>query len=79
MKKTLGYILFILSWVAWGVIALLPFLDISKVQIASFTTMLVIAGEVFFWFSLLILGKDFISKIKVFFTRKKEITNEEKV
>ncbi|MDP8163212.1 transporter suffix domain-containing protein [Pasteurella skyensis] len=73
MKKTLGYLLFVLSFVAWGVIALLPFLEITKVQIASFTTMLIIAGEVFFWLSLLFLGKDFISKIKVFFTRKKDL------
>ncbi|MBS9781954.1 MAG: transporter suffix domain-containing protein [Gammaproteobacteria bacterium] len=71
MKKTLGYILFILSFVAWGVIALLPFLEITKVQVASFTTMLLIAGEVFFWLSLLLLGKDFMSKMKAFFTRKK--------
>ncbi len=71
MKKTLGYILFILSWVAWGVIALLPFLEITKVQVASFTTMSLIAGEVLFWLSLLLLGKDFMSKIKAFFTRKK--------
>lgn len=71
MKKTLGYILFILSFVVWGVIALLPFLEITKVQVASFTTILLIAGEVFFWLSLLLLGKDFMSKIKAFFTRKK--------
>ncbi len=71
MKKTLGYILFILSFVAWGVIALLPFGDITKVQIASFTTLLLIAGEVFFWLSLVLLGKEFWTTIKAFFTRKK--------
>ncbi|PID44470.1 MAG: hypothetical protein CSB47_11105 [Proteobacteria bacterium] len=71
MKKTLGYILFILSFVAWGVIALLPFLDITKVQVASFTTLLLIAGEVFFWLSLVLLGKEFWINIKAFFTRKK--------
>lgn len=71
MKKIIGYILFILSFVAWGVIAVLPFLDITKVQVASFTTILLILGEVFFWLSLVLLGKEFWTKIKDFFTRKK--------
>lgn len=75
MKKTLGYILFILSFVVWGVIALLPFLDITKAEVASFTTILIIAGEVFFWLSLLLLGKDFVNKIKSFFTCKKTSLN----
>ncbi len=71
MKKLIGYILFILSFVVWVIIALLPFFDISKVQIASFTTILLIAGEIFFWLSLMLLGKDFLAKIKNFFKRKK--------
>ncbi len=71
MKKFFGYILFVLSFVAWGVIALLPFLEITKVQVASFTTILLIVGEVFFWLSLVLLGKEFWTNIKAFFTRKK--------
>ncbi len=72
MKKVIGYCLFILSFVAWGIIAVLPFLELSKGQIASFTTILVILGEVFFWTSTLLLGKEFINTIKGFFTRKKK-------
>ncbi len=71
MKKMIGYILFILSFVVWGIIALLPFLDITKVQVASFTTILLIVGEILFWSSLLFLGKDFMQKLKEIFTRKK--------
>ncbi len=71
MKKLFAYILFVLSFVAWGVIVLLPFLDLTKGQIASFTTVLVILGEVFFWFALVLLGKEFWTNIKAFFTRKK--------
>ncbi len=71
MKKTFGYILFILSFVAWGVIAVLPFLELTTAQIASFTTILLILGEVFFWSSLLFLGKEFWLKIKAFFIRQK--------
>ncbi len=71
MKKILGYILFILSNIAWGAIFLLPFLEITTAQIASFTTILLILGEVFFWSSLLFLGKEFWLKIKAFFIRQK--------
>lgn len=78
MKKFWGYLLFILSFVVSGVIALLPFLEITTAQTATFTTILLILGEVFFWISLLLLGKDFINKIKAFFTCKKSLTNQEK-
>lgn len=71
MKTIIGYILFVLSFVAWALIALLPFIDISKVQVAAATTFLLISGEVLFWFSLVLLGKEFWQKIKDFFKRYK--------
>ena len=71
MKKATGYIFFVLSFVAWGVIALLPFLDITKVQVAGATTFLLISGELLFWFSLVLLGKEFWEKIKGFFKQDK--------
>ncbi|WP_133406514.1 transporter suffix domain-containing protein [Parashewanella tropica] len=49
MKKVLGYSLLILSILAWCAIPILPFIDISKAQIAAFTTGLIVAGEVFFY------------------------------
>ncbi len=72
MKKMAGYALFVISFLMWGVIVLLPFLEITKAQVASFTTILLISGEVFFWLSLVFLGKDFMSKAKNFFVRKKQ-------
>ena len=45
MRKTIGYILLVLSFVSWAVIALLPILDLSIGQIASATTILIFAGE----------------------------------
>ncbi len=77
MKKIIGYPLFILSFAAWAVIVILPFFELTKVQIASFTTILLIAGEVFFWLSLVLLGKEFWTNIKAFFTRKKLINKEQ--
>jgi len=71
LKTVIGYILFVLSFVAWALIALLPFIDITKVQIAAATTFLLISGEVLFWFSLVLLGKEFWQKIKGFFKRDK--------
>jgi len=72
LKAIIGYILFVLSFVAWALIALLPFIDITKVQVAAATTFLLISGEVLFWFSLVLLGKEFWQKIKGFFRRDKE-------
>jgi len=72
LKAIIGYILFVLSFVAWALIALLPFIDITKVQVAAATTFLLISGEVLFWFSLVLLGKEFWQKIKGFFKRNKE-------
>ncbi len=76
MKKIVGYLLFVLSFVAWGVITLLPSMDLTATEIASYTTALVVLGEVFFWLSLVLLGKDFMSKVKAFlkniFCKKKE-------
>jgi len=42
------------------------------VQVAAATTFLLISGEVLFWFSLVLLGKEFWQKIKGFFKRDKK-------
>jgi multisubunit Na+/H+ antiporter MnhE subunit len=41
-----------------------PWLGFSKIQIAGITTGLIIAGEVLFYTSLIILGRSFWDKIK---------------
>ncbi|MDG6882475.1 Uncharacterised protein [Phocoenobacter uteri] len=69
MKKTIGYTLFILSWLAWGVIALLPFFDLSTAMVATMTTIMLILGEIFFWVSTLLLGSEFMAAIKGFFKK----------
>ena len=72
MKKTIGYILFVLSFVPWAVIALLPFLDLSKGQIAGAATILIIAGQVAFLASIALLGKEAWEHIKAIFKPRKK-------
>ena len=67
--KILGYILFTLSFVAWLAIALIPFTGLSIAQQASASGGLFIFGEITFWTSLTILGKEFWQKIKDWFWR----------
>ena len=66
MKKTIGYFLLVLSFVAWGGIAVLAWTDLSIAMMAAWTTGLVIAGEVAFFSSLIFLGKDFLRHVKAF-------------
>ena len=70
MKKIAGYICLVLSFAVWGVIALLPFIDISKGEVAAATTFLIISGEVLFLVSIALLGKDAWEHIKAIFKRK---------
>jgi multisubunit Na+/H+ antiporter MnhE subunit len=64
MVKTLGYILLLISCLSFLMILIVPWLGFSKIQIAGITTGLIIAGEILFYLSLIILGKSFYDKIK---------------
>ena len=67
MKTIFGYVLFVLSFVAWAAIALLPFFELSIAMASAITTALIIAGEVAFYVSIVLLGKEFLVKIKNYF------------
>jgi len=69
MKRVIGYTLLVLSFIAWGGIALLPFVDVSKAQVAGVTAFLVVVGELLFWLAIVFLGKEAWEKIKGFFKR----------
>lgn len=71
MKKTLGYLFILLSLSMWGLVALLPFLELSRGEVATATTLLIIGGEVAFFIAIALLGKDFWLKIKSLFTTNK--------
>jgi hypothetical protein len=64
MLKITGYILFIISCLSFLMILVVPWLGLSKIQIAEITTGLIIAGEILFYVSLIILGRSFWDKIK---------------
>jgi hypothetical protein len=66
MKKAIGYCLLVLSFITWGAIALVPFLDLSIGIATAYTTGLLIIGEIAFFLSMVLLGKDFLMKIKKF-------------
>jgi hypothetical protein len=67
MKKVIGFFLFVLSFVAWAVIGVLPFLNLSIEMSAAITTVLIVGGEIAFFLSIALLGKEFLGKIKSFF------------
>jgi hypothetical protein len=73
MLKTTGYLLLLISCLSFIAILVIPWMGFSKMQLAGITTGLIIAGEVLFYLSLLILGKSFWNKIKskIFFWKAK--------
>jgi hypothetical protein len=64
MKKVIGYFLFVLSFLAWAAIAILPFLNLSIEMSAAITTALIVGGEIAFFLSIALLGKEFLGKVK---------------
>jgi len=74
MVKLIGYIIFGISMIIWGLIFVIPFLGFSTGKIAGITTGLVIAGEITFYLSIFLIGKEFLVKIKNKFKfRKKKV------
>jgi len=76
MIKTIGYILLVTSCLLFLMIPVVPWLGFSKIQIAGISTGLIIAGEIFFYLSLFILGRSFWDKIKSKLTFRKVRTND---
>jgi hypothetical protein len=71
MKKAIGYLLFAISFIAWAAIAILPFFNLTIEMAAAITTALVVGGEVAFLLSIVLLGKEFLEKVKNFFRKFK--------
>jgi hypothetical protein len=70
LKKAFGYLFLVLSFVAWGIIAALPFMDISNGEMATISTGLIISGELLFIAAIALLGKEAWLKIKAIFKSK---------
>jgi hypothetical protein len=64
MIKSIGYILLLISCLSFLSILIVPWVGFSRIQIAGITTGLIIAGEILFYTSLIILGRSFWDKIK---------------
>lgn len=62
--KIIGYIVFLFSCIIWGILFIIPWLGLTGSQIALYSTILIIAGEITFYLSLFLLGKSFWDKIK---------------
>jgi len=69
MKKVIGYFLFVISFLAWAAIAVLPFLNLSIEMGAAITTGLIVGGEIAFVLSIVLLGKEFLEKFKNLFRK----------
>jgi len=76
MAKLAGYIILGISILIWLMIPVVPFLGFSVAKIAGITTGLVIAGEITFYLSIFLIGKEFLVKIKNKFRRKKNVPSE---
>lgn len=79
MVKTIGYIILSISCILFLMILIVPWLGFSKIHIAGITTGLIIAGEILFYLSLIILGRSFYDKIKsklTFWKAKSKNQNE---
>ncbi|MDP3644841.1 MAG: transporter suffix domain-containing protein [Bacteroidota bacterium] len=64
MLKLIGYIVFGVSILIWFSIPVVPFLGFSVGVAAGITTGLIIAGEITFYLSIFLIGKEFLVKIK---------------
>jgi hypothetical protein len=76
MLRLFGYILLVISCLSFLSILIVPWVGFSKIQITGITTGLIIAGEILFYLSLIILGRSFWDKIKSKLTFWKVKTND---
>lgn len=77
MTKIIGYIILGISVLIWLMIPVVPFLGFSVAKVAGITTGLIIAGEITFYLSIFLIGKEFLVKIKNWFKRRKSKATEE--
>ena len=76
MAKLAGYIILGISILTWLMIPVVPFLGFSVAKIAGITTGLIIVGEITFYLSIFLIGKEFLIKIKNKFRRKKDVSSD---
>ena len=79
MRKLIGYSLLAISCFAWAVIPVIPFLNLTVAQKASWATAVFVFAEVTWWLAMPLLGQEIIDyskkvwqRCKAFFSRKSE-------
>jgi hypothetical protein len=77
MAKLIGYIIFGICCLLWGLILVVPFMGFSTGKIAAITTGLIIAGEITFYLSIFLIGKEFLVKMKNKFKFRKSKNNQD--
>lgn len=76
-SKLFGYIIFGISMVCWALLAVVPFMGFPAVKIAAYSTALIIAGEITFYLSIFLIGKEFLVKLKQKFRFRKKAEEKE--
>jgi hypothetical protein len=79
LLKITGYIILAVSCILFILIPVVPWFDFSAGQIAGITAVLLIAGEILFYLSLIMLGRSFFDKIKTRMKFWKSKTNDSNV
>jgi len=64
MIKPIGYTLLTISCILFGLILVVPWFGFTKGTIAGLITGLLVVGEILFYLSIFLIGKNFIVKIK---------------
>jgi len=67
LKKTqiLGIILILLSWVFWGLIIVVPFLNLG-LRTTSIAISILFIGSNIFWPGIILAGKELLPEFKIF-------------
>lgn len=63
-KRKLGITLFVLSFVLYGLLLIMPLVSLSVEVKATLSVMIVILAESSFWLSVIILGREAIDKYR---------------
>jgi hypothetical protein len=64
LLRVTGFVILIISCILFILIPVVPWFGFSAARVAGIATGLLISGEILFYLSLFILGKEFYSKIK---------------
>lgn len=64
IMKRIGIFLFILSWILYGIALIVPFTPIPTNTKVILVPIFIVLGEIAFWVSCVILGKELIKRYK---------------